>query len=65
MTVVVAFWAFCAVCYLTRDHPEFDRILATLWAAAGTQQRVVFAIFTWPVESETETWNKILDVRPV
>jgi hypothetical protein len=31
----VAFWAYSPLCGLTREHPEFDRIYATLTAAAG------------------------------
>jgi hypothetical protein len=68
----VAFWAYSPLCALTRDHPEFDRIYATLTAAAGTPQMV------WVVTHSEETvddepdeeglvaaLSKIMDVRPV
>jgi hypothetical protein len=60
----VLFWGFCAVCYLTRDHPEFDRLRATLTDAIASDTPVVFANESWPVEGETEIWNRLLDVRP-
>jgi hypothetical protein len=63
--LAVCFWAFCAVCYLTHDHPDFERIVRTLTEAVATGQPVVFANETWPIEGETEIWQKILDVRPV
>jgi hypothetical protein len=28
--LAIWFWEYSPVCYLTRDHPEFDRIRATL-----------------------------------
>lgn len=68
----VAFWAYTPLCALTREHPEFDRIYATLTAAAGTQQMV------WVVTHSGETvddeldedglvaaLSKIMDVRPI
>ncbi len=68
----VAFWAYSPLCALTRDHPEFDRICATLTAAAGTPQMV------WVVTHSEETVEgepdeeglvaalpKIMDVRPI
>jgi hypothetical protein len=63
--LMVAFWGFSAICYLTRDHPEFERIRTTLEEAAASGSMVCFAKYTWPEESETEIWNKIMDVRPV
>jgi hypothetical protein len=45
----VAFWAFSPLCGLTREHPEFERIFATLTAAAGTQQPL------WVVTQSEET----------
>ncbi len=63
--LAVGFWSFCAVCYLTRDHPDFERIRKTLTEAVATDKPVVFANETWPLEGETEIWNKIMDVRPV
>jgi hypothetical protein len=63
--VMVAFWGFSAICYLTRDHPEFERIRATLTDALASGGQVVFANYSWPIEGETEIWNKLLDVRPV
>ncbi len=64
----VAFWAYNPLCALTRDHPEFDRIHATLTVAVGTPQMV------WVVTHSDETVDdgadedglpKIMDVRPV
>jgi hypothetical protein len=63
--LVVGFWGFSAVCYLVRDHPNFERIRTTLEEAAATGSRVWFANYTWPEKSETEIWNRIMDVRPV
>jgi hypothetical protein len=63
--LAIGFWAFCAVCYLVHDHPDFERIVRTLTEAVATGQPVVFANETWPIEGETEIWQKILDVRPV
>jgi hypothetical protein len=60
----VWFWAYSPVCYLTRDHPEFERIRATLEEAASSGRRVWLANRMHQVESETEIWWKILDVRP-
>jgi hypothetical protein len=62
--LMVAFWGFSAVCYLTRDHPEFERIRLTLAEAIASGNPVCFATHSWPVEGETEIWNKILDARP-
>ncbi len=62
--VMVAFWGFSSICYLTRDHPEFERIRTTLAAAAARGEPVWFANRTWPVMGETEIWNRILDARP-
>jgi hypothetical protein len=61
----VAFWGYCAICYLTRDHPEFERMRATLVEAAVRGEEVWFANRTWPVEGEAESWNKIMVIRPV
>lgn len=68
----VAFWSYNPLCALTREHPEFDRIYATLTAAAGTPQMV------WVVTHSGETiddepdeegmvaaLSKIMDVRPI
>jgi len=62
--ILLAFWGFSPVCYLAKDHPEFDRIYTTLTAAQASDQRIWFAKRTHALESETETWFKILDVRP-
>jgi hypothetical protein len=62
--LMVAFWGYCAICYLTRDHPEFERIRTTLMEALASATEVVFANHCWPIEGETEIWNKLLDVRP-
>ncbi|HXG11892.1 MAG TPA: hypothetical protein VNK04_19200 [Gemmataceae bacterium] len=61
----VWFWGYSPVCYLTRDHPDFERIRATLREALASQSMVWLAPHTWPVEGETEIWTKIMDVRPV
>jgi hypothetical protein len=63
--LAIWFWAYSPVCYLTRDHPEFDRIRATLEQAATSGGRVWLANHMHLVESETEIWLKILDVRPI
>jgi hypothetical protein len=63
--LAVWFWEFSPVCYLTRDHPEFDRIRPTLEQAAASGSRVWLANRMQLVEGETEIWWKILDVRPV
>jgi hypothetical protein len=68
----VALWAYSPICALTREHPEFDRIHATLTAAGGTQQQC------WVVTHSEETVDdepdeegliaalpKIMDVRPI
>jgi hypothetical protein len=61
----VWFWGYSPVCYLTRDHPDFQRIQATLLEAVSSQSMVWLAPSTWPVEGETEIWTKIMDVRPM
>jgi hypothetical protein len=68
----VAFWAYSPICGLTREHPEFDRIHATLTAAAGTPQQLWVATHTEEtVEEEPDEEGliaalpKILDVRPL
>ena len=63
--VEVWFWAYSPVCYLTRDHPEFERIRPLLEQAVASNKMVWLATYPWPVESETEIWTKIMDVRPV
>jgi hypothetical protein len=61
----VAFWAMSPVCYLCRDHPEFERLRSTLEQAMAAGSLVRFAHHLRPEESETETWWKIMDVRPI
>jgi hypothetical protein len=63
--LAVWFWEYSPICYLTREHPEFDRIRATLEQAAASGSRVWLANSMHPVEGETEIWWKILDVRSV
>jgi hypothetical protein len=63
--LVVEFWGFCAICYLVRDHPDFERIRTTLEEAAASGRRVWFANYSWPDQSDDEVWNRIMDVRPV
>jgi hypothetical protein len=60
----VWFWAYSPLCYLTRDHPEFERIRSSLTDAVSTGNLVWVAPHGWPVTGETETWMKIMDVRP-
>jgi hypothetical protein len=62
--LLVLFWGFSPVCYLTQDHPERGRIQATLEEAARLGQPVWLANRLWPVEGETEIWQQILDVCP-
>jgi hypothetical protein len=57
-------WEFSPVCYLTRDHPEFDRIRRALAEAAGSGRRVWLVNRMHLVEGDTEIWWKILDVCP-
>jgi hypothetical protein len=66
----VAFWGHSPLCGLTRDHPEFDRIRATLTRAAGKPDRVWLTTSTEEtVDDEpdedglTAALPKILDVR--
>jgi hypothetical protein len=68
----VAFWAYSPICCLTRDHPDFERIHATVTEAAGTSQLVWVATHSKEVvEDEPDkdglraALPKILDVRPV
>jgi hypothetical protein len=61
--LLITFWGFGVVCYLPRDHPDFERIRSTLETARVSGSRVWFATRTWPVQGESETWNLILDVR--
>jgi hypothetical protein len=68
----VAFWAYSPLCALTRDHPEFDRIHATLNAAVGTTEQVWVATCSEEtVDDEPDEEGlvaalpKIMDVRPM
>jgi hypothetical protein len=63
--LVIGFWSYCTVSYLTWDHPDFERIRKTLTEAIATGTSVLVANHTWPIVGETEIWNKILDVRPL
>jgi hypothetical protein len=60
----VGFWGYSPVCYVTRDHPDFERIRTTLEQAVESGKPVWLATYTWPETSETEIWVKIMDVRP-
>jgi hypothetical protein len=67
----VALWGFSPMCYLARNHPEFERIHSTLAAAAGTPSRLWVANHSQMVKDEPATedgefeiWWKIMDVRP-
>jgi hypothetical protein len=63
--LMVCFWGYSPVCYLTFDHPEFDRIRATLEHAIAKGTRVWLANHMHMVEGETEIWWKLMDVRPL
>ncbi len=58
-------WGFSPACYLTRDHPEFERIFATLSEAVAGGGRVWLTTHLRMIEGETEIWHKIMDVRPL
>jgi hypothetical protein len=66
----VALWGFSPVCYLAREHPEFERIRSTLAAAAGTPARLWVVNHSQMEQDEPanggefEIWWKIMDVRP-
>jgi hypothetical protein len=62
--VVVEFWSYSPICYLTRDHPDFERILRTLKCAVKEEKPVILANHIHMIDGETETWWKLLDVRP-
>lgn len=65
----VGFWGYSPLCYLTRDHPEFERIHSLLASAAGSARTVWVAnhsemVLTEPQgDVEGECWWKIMDVR--
>jgi hypothetical protein len=68
----VAFWAYSPICGLTREHPEFDRIYASLLAAAGTAQPLWVATHSEDTvddepdeEGLSAALPKILDVRTI
>jgi hypothetical protein len=67
----VAFWAYSPICALARDHPEFERLEATLVEAAGTPKLLWVATHSAEiVEGEPDedglipVYPAILDVRP-
>jgi len=67
----VAFWAYSPICGLTRDHPDFERIHATLTEAVKTSQSVWVATHSEEVVEDEPDMDgsiavlpKILDVRP-
>jgi hypothetical protein len=62
--LAVWFWEYSPVCYLTREHPGFDRIRALLEQAAASGGRVWLANRMHLTQGETEVWWIILDVRP-
>jgi hypothetical protein len=61
--LMLGFWEFGALCYLMKDHPDFERLRQMLQGAAGTETRVLFANHFHPVEDENEIWWRLLDAR--
>jgi len=61
--LMVECWAYSPICYLTQNHPEFERIKQTLERAVALDEQVVFANHGHMVEGDTETWWKLMDVR--
>jgi len=66
----VAMWGFSPMCYLAKDHPEFERIRSLLAATAGTPARLWVANHSQMVKDEPTTddgafeiWWKIMDIR--
>jgi hypothetical protein len=66
----VAFWAYNPICGLARDHPDFERIHATLAEAAGKPTLLWVATHSEEVvEGELDedglilAYPKIMDVR--
>ena len=51
------------LCYLLKDHPDFDRLHRTLRGVAGTETPVLFATHSHPVDDEEESWWHLLDAR--
>jgi hypothetical protein len=67
----VAFWAYSPTCCLCRDHPDFERLHATLAEAVGKPKLLWVATHSQEmVEGEPDedglipAYPKILDVRP-
>jgi len=61
----VGFWGYSPVCYLTPDHPEFERIRTTLERAVASGSLVWLAPHNQEVVSGMWVGMKIMDVRPV
>jgi hypothetical protein len=65
----IALWGHSSVCYLRRDHPDFERIRHILEEALASGDLVWYATHTRPekVVTEHETWigSRLMDVRPV
>ena len=62
--LLVECWAYSPICYLTKAHPEFERIKHTLERAASMAEPVLSANHMHLVEGEAESWYTIKDVRP-
>jgi hypothetical protein len=67
----VAFWAYSPICGLAREHPEFERLEATLTESAGKPKLLWVATHSAEtVEGEPNedglipAYPTILDVRP-
>jgi hypothetical protein len=63
--LIVGFWAFGTLCYLMKDHPDFERLHRMLQGVAGTETPVLFANHSHHVEDEDESWWRLLDARLV
>ena len=63
--LMVGFWAFGTLCYLMKDHPDFERLQQMLQEVAGSETPVLFANHSLPADDEEESWWRLLDARLV
>jgi hypothetical protein len=61
--LMVEFWSYSPICYLTKDHPEYERAKDTLERTAATDSQGLFANHMHMVAGKTETWWKLLGAR--